>query len=126
MLWTLKKRMEISASHHLNLTYDSPCQKLHGHNWIVTVEIQGNKLNKDGMLFDFQKIKEIGKQLDHVNLNEHMAGNPTAENIARSIARQIQVVIDSEWDGEKEAFVVPQVSKVTVQETEGNEVCFIP
>ena len=29
------KRLEISAAHSLMLSYQSKCEDLHGHNWIV-------------------------------------------------------------------------------------------
>ena len=36
-MYTVIKRMEISASHSLKLSYRSKCENLHGHNWIITV-----------------------------------------------------------------------------------------
>ena len=36
-MFTVVKRMEVSASHSLKLSYQSKCENLHGHNWIVTV-----------------------------------------------------------------------------------------
>ena len=35
-MFYVKKRLEISASHRLDLDYPSKCANLHGHNWIVT------------------------------------------------------------------------------------------
>ena len=63
--------MEISASHRLKLSYESKCENLHGHNWIITVYCQAEQLNEDGMVVDFTHIKEVVKgQLDHKNLND--------------------------------------------------------
>ena len=36
-MFTVTKRLEVSASHQLKLDYPSKCQNLHGHNWIITV-----------------------------------------------------------------------------------------
>ena len=36
-MYTVIKRMEISAAHSLSLSYPSKCEYLHGHNWIITV-----------------------------------------------------------------------------------------
>ena len=36
-MYTVIKRMEVSAAHFLKLSYPSKCENLHGHNWIITV-----------------------------------------------------------------------------------------
>jgi len=103
-MYTVIKRMEISASHSLNLSYPSKCENLHGHNWIITVFCRSAQLNDDGMVVDFTGIKDqIKGKIDHKNLNEVLPFNPTAENIARWICEQI-----------------PHCVKVEVCESEGN------
>lgn len=107
-MYTVIKCMEISASHRLKLSYESKCENLHGHNWIITVYCQAEQLNEDGMVVDFTHIKEVVKgQLDHKNLNDVLPCNPTAENIARWICEQ-----------------VPHCVKVEVCESEGNRVIY--
>ena len=93
-MYTVIKRMEISAAHSLSLSYPSKCEYLHGHNWIITVHCRSKELNADGMVIDFS---------DHRNLNEVLPFNPTAENIAQWICDQL-----------------PTCYKVEVQESEGN------
>ena len=90
-MYYIKKTMEVSASHSLSLSYESKCTNLHGHNWVITVYCKAQKLNADGMVYDFTHIKELLKEkLDHRNLNEVLPFNPTAENIARWIVDSIE------------------------------------
>ena len=68
-MFTVIKRMEISASHKLVLPYRSKCASLHGHNWIITVYCRSSRLNSEGMVVDFTRIKEVvTEKLDHQNL----------------------------------------------------------
>ncbi|MBQ3820149.1 MAG: 6-carboxytetrahydropterin synthase, partial [Bacteroidales bacterium] len=65
------KRLEISAAHSLMLSYESKCEDLHGHNWIVKIYCKSEALNQDGMVTDFTLIKKkISSALDHKNLND--------------------------------------------------------
>lgn len=114
-MYKVRKRMEIAGSHQLKLDYQSKCENLHGHNWIIVVEVQGQKLDNNGMLVDFTHIKKtIHDVLDHKNLNEIFDFNPTAENIACWIAEKIDEYCK---DTGKET---TWCSSVTVQESEGN------
>ncbi|WP_288680575.1 6-carboxytetrahydropterin synthase [uncultured Bacteroides sp.] len=45
-MFTVIKRLEISASHKLVLPYRSKCASLHGHNWIE-VTLDAYNLKKD-------------------------------------------------------------------------------
>ena len=76
-MYYISKKLVISASHHLELSYPSKCSQLHGHNWTITVYCKARELNKDGMVVDFKLIKErIESQLDHANLNEVLPATP--------------------------------------------------
>ena len=103
-MYYISKRIEISGSHRLTLSYPSKCTSLHGHNWIITIHCKAHELNADGMVEDFTHIKErITGLLDHANFNDVLPFNPTAENIARWICDQIITCY-----------------RVDVQESEGN------
>lgn len=56
-MYYIKKSFEISASHHLKLSYQSKCSNVHGHNWHITIYCKSRELNKDGMVADFSEVK---------------------------------------------------------------------
>lgn len=90
-MYTVIKRMEVSAAHALKLSSPSKCERLHGHNWIITVYCRAERLNADGMVTDFSHIKDtVMGTLDHQNLNDVLPCNPTAENIARWICERVE------------------------------------
>ena len=103
-MYYIEKTFDISASHHLELTYPSKCEHIHGHNWRITVYCKASELDENGMVVDFSRISHIVKdRFDHQDLNAMMDVNPTAENIARWICDH-----------------VPHCYQVRVQESEGN------
>lgn len=103
-MYYVRKKLEISAAHRLNLSYESKCSCLHGHNWIIIVECKARQLNADGMVTDFTHVKQqVMSMLDHAVINDVVDFNPTAENIARWIVE-----------------TVPNAWRCEVQESEGN------
>ena len=48
-MYTIKKTIEISASHQLYLDYESKCENLHGHNFKIVVFCHSNKLDSNGI-----------------------------------------------------------------------------
>lgn len=84
------QKLEISAAHSLQLSYESKCSRMHGHNWQLEIFlVSKDKLNEDGMVEDFTHIKKvIHSKMDHANLNEIFDFNPTAENIGKWIVEQ--------------------------------------
>lgn len=91
LMYEIKKRLEISAAHYLELDYDSKCCSLHGHNWIIDIYLRSETLNANGMIMDFTEIKRrIADRLDHKVLNDILPFNPTAENIAHFVCHELQ------------------------------------
>ena len=105
-MFKVTKQIDFCYGHRL-LHYDGMCRHLHGHNGRVEIDIQSDKLDARGMVYDFSDIKTaiknwIDETLDHRMLlckddpilpvlkqrNELyfvMDANPTAENIAKLI-----------------------------------------
>ena len=90
-MYTISKEFHFCAAHSLKkLPVDHPCSRLHGHNYIVIVELKSNELDSKDFVIDYGQLnllKEfIDSKLDHQDLNVVMGGmNPTAENIAKYI-----------------------------------------
>lgn len=91
------------AAHYLK-GYPGKCAEIHGHRWVIGVQISGEKLNEIGILIDFNDIKrylsEITEKFDHKMINEVAPFdkiNPTAENLARYIYEEIKDKVANEF-----------------------------
>lgn len=81
-MYSVTKTFEFEAAHHLP-NYGGKCHNLHGHSYKLEVTIEGEKLDEQGMLVDFSRLKNIVNkyvvgQFDHSNLNDTFPV-PTAE-----------------------------------------------
>ena len=113
--YTLKVVTDFAAAHALR-DYAGECSQLHGHNWKVEVEVIATALDEVGMGIDFKIIRTQAKEalcrLDHRHLNEIKpfdAINPTAENIAAYLYRQLSGSLNGPRT---------QVGAITLWETE--------
>lgn len=84
------KTFSFCASHQLEGLPDThPCSRLHGHNYLIKVELSDIKLNDVGFVIDYRKLDSIkqliDETLDHRHLNDVFVCNPTAENIAKEL-----------------------------------------
>lgn len=104
------KAFSIEAAHRLpNLPESHKCYRLHGHSFKIEVHVTGEVDQKTGWIMDFADIsaafKPLFERLDHHYLNEiEGLENPTSENLARWIWRQLKPAL-------------PLLSSVVVQET---------
>lgn len=71
-------------------------ERVHGHNWRVSVTVGGTGLDGDGLLLDFHALERIVREtiapFRDGNLNETPPFdriNPTAEEVARHIADSV-------------------------------------
>lgn len=86
-MYIIRKEFSFSAAHQLlNLVEGHPCSRIHGHNYIVIVELRSSTLNDSGFVLDYKELdilkSYLEKSFDHKNLNDFFPKNPTAENIA--------------------------------------------
>ena len=107
-MFYLKKKLTISASHCLELDYNSKCENFHGHNWDIVIYLKRKDLDNNGMVYDFTNIKKFFEKYDHKNLNDILDFNPTAENMAKYFCEKI-----------------PYCYRVDIIETKNNEVNYI-
>jgi 6-pyruvoyltetrahydropterin/6-carboxytetrahydropterin synthase len=84
-----------SSAHRLR-EQGSACERMHGHNWFVTVTLRCGELDSIGLGIDFKVVKEILREvlggLDHRDLNEVQPFdqiNPSTENLARYVFERL-------------------------------------
>ena len=120
-MFKLIVKKEFSSAHILH-GHPGNCKRMHGHNWLVEAEVQGDNTNEIGMVIDFKdiknKLKEIISNLDHQFLNDlepFINENPTAENISKYIYKELSNNINT--DNIK-------VSKIKLWETSNSAVTY--
>ena len=99
MTYRIEKDFQFSASHVLEgLPEGHQCGRLHGHNYVVRLRLEGDELLPVGFLYDYGAMKPFGEYLDrtfdHRHLNDAVVGNPTAENLACGLATIVEDLLD--------------------------------
>lgn len=90
LMFRITKEFQFSASHRLDhLPQDHQCARLHGHNYIIQLELSAglNELTAAGFVRDYGDLSDFKKwidaELDHRHLNDVIPDrNPSAENMA--------------------------------------------
>jgi len=108
-MYTIQKDFHFSASHQLGgLPSDHQCARLHGHNYIVRVELSSGKLDLSGFILDYGDLRPlkayIDSKMDHRHLNDVFDFQTSAENMARHLF---------EWCAAR----WPETSAVSISET---------
>ncbi len=85
--YIVRATTEFSAAHVLH-GYAGACNRVHGHNFKVELEVEARAVDDIGMAIDFTVLESIAasiaQELDHRLLNEippFNEVNPTAENL---------------------------------------------
>ena len=120
-MFKLIVKKEFSSAHILH-GHPGNCKRMHGHNWLVEAEVEGDNTNEIGMVIDFKDIKnnlkEIISMLDHQFLNDlepFINENPTAENISKYIYKELSNNINTD---------TIKVSKIKLWETNNSAVTY--
>ncbi len=94
-MFSISVESKFKASHQLSLPGGSR-EQLHNHNWQVTVEVSRDRLNKTGLVMDFQLLKEkvdnITAGISDMTLEENSYfsdKNASAENVAYYIYEKL-------------------------------------
>ena len=85
----LTRTVTFCAAHHLPMVGpEHKCHRVHGHNYRVTLGVEGPICHEMGWVDDSSVLDDflqgIRKMVDHQNLNElklPFCSNPTAENL---------------------------------------------
>jgi 6-pyruvoyltetrahydropterin/6-carboxytetrahydropterin synthase len=119
-MYEITTEASFSAAHYLR-DYRGPCENVHGHNWLVRATVRCEQLDDIGIGIDFRDLRnhlrEVLAVLDHRELNTAMPDNlnPSCENIARYIYRQMKARIDGG---------MCRIHKIDVFETPGNSTTY--
>ena len=123
-MFELRVVTRFAAAHRLTMV-GAKCENLHGHNWKIEVYVQGQSIDKGGVLVDFGVIKRhvraLMETLDHKFLNEleYFSEDtpPSSENIARYLADTLAARMD-----------LPgiRVSRVTAWESDDASATYYP
>ncbi len=109
-MYKVVKEYHFSASHQLlHLPADHPCARMHGHNYVVEVELQSKDLNNDGFVRDYREMDilkaYIDQKFDHYHLNDVLGDDSVT---AELIAKHFYEWCKTKW---------PEVVAVRVKET---------
>lgn len=110
MQFMIFKEFHFESCHRLMAPYHGKCNHLHGHSFVVRIEVAANTLDERGFVMDFSELKPlktwIDSELDHATLvSENDSSliawlrenkqkyftfpvNPTSEMIAKTIAEK--------------------------------------
>ena len=106
----LRRRYELECAHRLTkgLSPNHKCRRLHGHRYILTLEVEGPVFDTDGMIIEYSDLDSVVgpiiRLIDHHDLNTlnercstvlggRVSENPTVELLAEWFGHRLQHVI---------------------------------
>lgn len=119
-----------AAGHSLR-EYKGKCENVHGHNYRIQITVEGEHLNRIGLLVDFVDVKRalraVSERLDHQFINDlepFTTLNPSAENLAKYFHDEVSKALNLDASEFNEHPV--RVAQVKVWETDTSIAVFRP
>ncbi len=109
-----KDHLVFSAAHFITFN-GTICERLHGHNWRVAVEVAG-PLDENHYVFDFIALRDATQKL--VNELDHHVLLPTQHPSIRVVANEIEVTTtfaERRWVFPREDCVLLPVANTTAE-----------
>ena len=119
-----------AAGHSLR-EYKGKCENVHGHNYRIQVTVEGEQLNRIGLLVDFvdlkRAVRQVSEKLDHQFINDvepFTTLNPSAENIAKYFYDEVSKALNLEVNAFNEHPV--RIGQIKVWETDTSIAVYRP
>ena len=119
-----------AAGHSLR-EYKGKCENVHGHNYRVQVTVEGEKLNRIGLLVDFvdlkRAVRQVIEKLDHQFINDvepFTTVNPSAENLAKYFYDEVSRALNIEASNFNDAPV--RIAQIKIWETDTSIAIYRP
>ena len=116
------------AAGHALREYKGKCENVHGHNYRVQVTVEGERLNRIGLLVDFVELKRVVREviayLDHQFINDlepFTTLNPSAENIAKYFYDEVSTRMAPATEG-----TPARIAQIKVWETDTSIAVYRP
>ncbi len=116
-IFSISKKFSFDAAHYLpGVIENHPCGKLHGHSYIIEVEVRGKIDLETGWVIDYSDIgnavKPLIEKLDHSLLNDQ-------EDLDFTTAEELSV-----WFWKRIKPILPSLNRVSIFETPTNRCDF--
>lgn len=133
-MFYITKTFKVPMGHRLSELEGSRCIKFHGHNFCIEITVKSEVLNKNNMVIDFSKLKDLvndridswdhgmflnknDQSIDSKLCNLHYTdGDPTAEYLCKYLYYEISDILPESIKMHSVSIWETDTSKATYQE----------